>query len=314
MPWLRTIYLFRFNNGSLLPVFFNMHCQSGAFGGTKVYDLTERTYRNIDLSFSEALLRKEDGGAVGIIAASEISFSGANDVLTMEMFHSIWPKASILTDFPEYTSDVKDNKAAPVYSLGKILRSGVSGLTTKYKGWFVPYTKRIFHCFGDPSMNMYTTQPDSVNLAFVDINKQVVRTSKTVEVALIMADGSVKISHGREFDLTSIGGRVKKSCIFGHNIIPKVSDKNNIIVIPNQKSEITRIDRKGNFIEVRYNVNEHSNAVVSMKLATSNTDMVKVYKANGGLETISIVGFVKGVYIVELTENGVLVDCKKIII
>ena len=58
------------NNRNLLPVFFNINCQSGAFGYTEISGSGNNI---IDKSFSEALLRKANGGAVGIIAASEVS-------------------------------------------------------------------------------------------------------------------------------------------------------------------------------------------------------------------------------------------------
>lgn len=101
----------KLSNRSLLPVFFNIHCQSGAFGGkTKISNNADP----IEISFSESLLRKSNGGAVGIFAASEDSYSGPNDALIMEMFQCMWPETSIVTKFPSYNPGDFDSSETPI--------------------------------------------------------------------------------------------------------------------------------------------------------------------------------------------------------
>lgn len=295
------------NNGSFLPVFFNIHCQSGAFGGTFVDNRLA-----IDLSFSEALLRKSNGGAVGVIAASEISYSGPNDALAMEMFQSIWPKSSILTNFPNYSPNDIDHSATPVYALGKILQKGMSGLATNYKGSLVPYTKRLFHCFGDPSMELYTSCPRNIIFAKIPGNSNAIRTNGIVNIALIMKDGSVLISSGMQFDWSPYIDDLDKISFYGHNIIPTVIQVAEISKFTEIKSAITNIDIKDGTIELNYDVSNESNASIRIRSVNNTISELRETPTSGGYETISTEGLTKGIYLVELIEDGISVDYRKI--
>ena len=75
--------------------------------------------------FAETFLKKGNGGCVGIIAASEISFSGYNDILTETMFDAIWPD-SILRIKMKTGTDNRTVNCEPVYELGRILDSGLN--------------------------------------------------------------------------------------------------------------------------------------------------------------------------------------------
>lgn len=316
-PSFNSLHLPRLNNGSLLPVFFIVNCQSGAFGHTKIMAYpVQRKYLTIKLSFSEALLRKENGGAVGIIAASETSYSGANDVLAMEMFQSIWPKASILTAFMRYYSiDDFNHNQYPVYALGQVLKKGLSGLSERYTGKYIEYTKHIYHCFGDPSMCMYTAKPHAIRFSTVLGNRNAIATNESVSMAIIMKDGSVKVARGQFFDTTSLGLlQVEKSSIFGHNIIPIVSDNNNHIQFASNNSSITYIRNNGNGIEVKYDAEDESSVIIRVRPVNSTLCLDKQQLSDCGVVMINTSGLVKGVYIVELIENGVTVDNRKVVI
>ncbi len=126
---------------SELPVVFSITCLTGTYRFT---------------SFAEELLKKSGGGAVGVIAASEVSYSGYNDVLAEGMFNAIWPEPGLEPVFPKSTPTGIEN-ASPVYELGKILRKGMESVTAKYgTGGTALQTKLLFHVFGDPSMELRT--------------------------------------------------------------------------------------------------------------------------------------------------------------
>lgn len=296
------------SNGSLLPVFFNIHCQSGAFGKTQISDGAT----SIDLSFSEALLRKSNGGAVGVFAATENSYSGPNDALIMEMFQCIWPKTSIVTDFPNYSSNGEYYTVTPIYALGKILKRGMSGLSSKYKGSLIQYTKQLFHCFGDPSMQLYTALPHKINLFSVSDNPYAIRAKESITMSIVLKDGSVLISNGTYFDLSDYVSDIDKISYFGHNVIPTVTEIKNISKIITNNSKITNIKVNNGEIELEYDVNTQDNVIIRIRPVNSTLNIIKDISSSGGFETISMRNFDKGVYIIELIEDGILADYKKV--
>lgn len=139
------------NNGDKLPIIFSMSCQTGKFDSPSN-------------CFAEAFLKKENGGCVGIIAASEISFSGYNDVLTETMFDAIWPD-SILRIKMKTGTDNRMINPEPVYELGRILDLGLNYMDevdpniASISTHGCQYTHKLFHYFGDPSMMIRTEVP-----------------------------------------------------------------------------------------------------------------------------------------------------------
>ncbi len=134
-------------NGKKLPIVFSMNCRTGRYNGVTC--------------FAEAFLRNGNGGCVAIYAASETSFSGYNDALTIGMFDAIWPSSGFFKSFP--FSNTISLSSTPAYKLGDILDIGLSQISTIYdygnNSIVLKHTKEIFHCFGDPSMEIYTEKP-----------------------------------------------------------------------------------------------------------------------------------------------------------
>ena len=154
------------SNGHLLPVVFSINCLTGKFD---------------EECFAETFLRKPKGGCVAIYAATQSSRSGYNDVLAVGMFDVIWPNPGLSIKIPRKDS-VYPVAPSPTYTLGQILSQGMARVSETYKltDKFTVYTKEIFHCFGDPSMRIYTDIPASFN------NVVVVRSAKSISVSLNM--------------------------------------------------------------------------------------------------------------------------------
>lgn len=134
------------SNGDKLPVVFSINCLTGKFNG--------RT------CFAEAFLRKQGGGCVGILAATEISYSGYNDVLTGGLFDAIWPSPGLRIVMPGNKTS-GGQTPTPSYRLGQVLDQGLARMIEIYgaNSSYVRYTQEIFHYFGDPSMRIYTEVP-----------------------------------------------------------------------------------------------------------------------------------------------------------
>lgn len=207
------------SNSNKLPVVFSMNCLTGKFN-----DETP--------CFAETFLRKTNGGCVGIFAATEVSMSGYNDVLTGGIFDAIWPYPGLRIVMPSQTST--GLTPTPTYQLGQILDQGFARMTEIFgaNALYTRYTKELFHCFGDPSMQIYTDTPTA--FANVSIN----RNLNTISVSLVdttakitfydPSSGTVASYIGDNVVYTTDNPQDITVCISGHNKIPYIQEGQSI--------------------------------------------------------------------------------------
>ena len=156
-------------NGDLLPVVFSINCQTGWFDR----ETDEEGAETSGESFAENFLLKSGGGAVAVIAATRNSPSYANDRLYRGLLDCVWP------DFIPGYPGLADAEAAEL--------AGSRGL-----GWMLNYAKlyvlseypterdgganldgirvhqrefEIFHCLGDPTLELRVAPPVSIGIA-----------------------------------------------------------------------------------------------------------------------------------------------------
>jgi len=202
-------------NGDLLPVVFSMNCLTGRY--------------NEGTCFTESFLRNANGGCVAIFGATELSYSGYNDALVGGMFDAIWSTPGLRPVFP-YVSGTGGVKPSPTYCLGQILDQGMARLEETYgtrNSFFGKYTREIFHCFGDPSMQIPTEKPSSFS------NVAVTRSSGSVSVSLQeqadritfydMLTDEVHSFSGSSATLSTKYPKYVSVCISGHNMIPYIN-------------------------------------------------------------------------------------------
>lgn len=198
------------SNGNLLPIVFSMNCLTGKFD---------------ENCFAETFLRKSNGGCVAIYAASQTSYSGYNDALTTGMFDAIWPTPGLAINIPKKNGNFSVTPV-PTYTLGQILDQGMFRMAETYglNNGYVIYTKEIFHCFGDPSMKIYTDAPT----AFVNVS--IKRNTNSISVSIGESDpvkitaynpatGSVQSYLGNSVTITT-DPSTTIVCVSAHNRIP----------------------------------------------------------------------------------------------
>jgi len=144
-PYFQSSHIAGLTNGDLTPVVFSINCLTGKFDN---YDC-----------FCEKFIRKDGGGAVAIFGASRVSYSGYNDFLCRGFYDAIWP------DFDENVGG-----SSSLYSLGEILNYGKTYMANT---WGDPWgyerlTFELFHCFGDPSMEIWTAAPQELDVTHPD--------------------------------------------------------------------------------------------------------------------------------------------------
>ena len=143
------------NNPGRYPVIFNISCMSGC-------------YDRHDDCVASVLLRKKRAGAAGVIAASAVSYSPQNDTFAAAMMNCFYPNCSIglfHNGYVSLTNAGYDALSTAIgknnHTLGKAMVAGMQVLSscTNSRDTLLPITKKVFHCFGDPSMSLKTKVP-----------------------------------------------------------------------------------------------------------------------------------------------------------
>lgn len=231
-PYFNCNHISSLNNGAKLPIIFSISCLTGKFNhGTDC--------------FAETFLKKENGGCVSIIAATEVSFLGYNEALAEMMFDAIWPNNVLRIDMPEYGFDAREKAVEPVYELGKILDMGLMYLCEIGGKINRLYTRELYHCFGDPSMMIRTEVPQKF-LPTIRRTDGIISVNTNCDSTRISfytpATNQVDSYFGRTIDYPTTADSVIV-CINKHNYIPFIvnCDKNVYIQNENINDERTYV-------------------------------------------------------------------------
>lgn len=212
-------------NENKLPVVFSLNCNTGTYGTT-------------ENCFAEEFLKKDSGGCVGIFAATGTSFSGYNDALALGMFDAIWPTLQITYPFTSYSS--YSNTPTPTYELGQILDQGLFRMSETYgnkSSRWATVTKKLYHCFGDPSMQIYTDIPQNFAEPLIFLRDD--------SIFVFVEDGDCKIAfYNKETEeVKSYKGNYATYanpsdslviCLDRHNYIPYIWDYSKNVYIQNE--------------------------------------------------------------------------------
>lgn len=203
-------------NGDKLPVLFDICCLTGHFNDTTC--------------LAEALLRKQNGGCVAVMAASGKGFSGNDDALACGMFDAIWPDANMFPGFVGY-SFTYSAPPTPTYRLGQILDQGLKRMEETWGSSLLTRLRR--HCFGDPSMMIYTATPTVFN------NVSVTRNPNNISVYTGGMDAQIAFyNYGTQEIITYWGTNATYNagpenvivCISAHNKIPYIDRPANVYI------------------------------------------------------------------------------------
>ncbi|MBN1552295.1 hypothetical protein JW979_12555, partial [bacterium] len=127
-------------NGIKTPVVFSINCLTGAF------DYSSNC-------FAEAFQKHSNGGAVGIVAATRVSYSGYNDLLCHGTYTCFWPDYDSSHSGNMYSNSFIVCEALAYAKYYMYMYEGDSSATL--------YSSRLFHWFGDPEMMLRTDTPQT---------------------------------------------------------------------------------------------------------------------------------------------------------
>ncbi len=242
-------------NGDKLPVVSSVNCQTGKF--------------LVSECFSEAFLRHANGGAVGVFAHAEVSYSGYNDALSMGLVDAIFAVPGLT---PNFTGSA--HIPGTVTSHGQILKMGdaisqanLSMTQTWGDPWGLEeYQFNLFHYFGDPAMRIFTEEPVVITATY---QNTIQCTDSTISInscnipdalATLTADGEligmVLLSGG--------SGIIHFTPTASNNLILTISSKNT-------KPFIVSIANSGNCVFAGFEVTEPDSPCTEDEVIFSNT-------------------------------------------
>ncbi|MCD4683174.1 MAG: hypothetical protein K8R86_07825, partial [Bacteroidales bacterium] len=160
------------NNGENRPFIWSITCQSGWFDN-ETDDINIYNTNVNDECFAEHWLRHNTGGSCGILAACRNSTSGPNDRFIWGLMDAIWP------DFTTWCLDPYGGPD-PIYKMGDVINYGKAYMATKYSS--ANRVTTLYHWFGDPTSEMWTSQPSELTSAEVTSSINIGTSSITVQV------------------------------------------------------------------------------------------------------------------------------------
>ena len=192
-------------NGDKLPVVFSINCLTGRFDYSGV-------------CFAEAWQRNPNGGAIGVIAASEVSYSGCNDGFAEGLVDAIWP--SLVPLFP-HNMNPTVTPHDPIYRMGLVLNQGKFRMTETWGSGNPPfnyeeYTFELFHWFGDPSLEIRTAVPQNF---VVSHPPTIIMGSATFDVNVDADSAIVVITRNGEIVGTGMSQNGQAQVVFNNPIV-----------------------------------------------------------------------------------------------
>ncbi|MFH2094454.1 MAG: C25 family cysteine peptidase [Bacteroidota bacterium] len=222
-PYYDSSHINALSNGAKLPVVFSINCLTGKYLEPEC--------------FSEAFLRKQNGGAAGIFCHAEVSMSGYNDGLALGLFDAIWAVPGLVPNFTGSGNNTGTiTSHGSIYTMGDVALQGLLRMTESWgDDWgYERYTYELFHYFGDPAMKIWTDQPVAITAthdAAIDCHDTtftVYSSSCPDGLATLVIDGllvgSVQLSGGTGvITFSSISGNTAWITVSKHNFQPYIA-------------------------------------------------------------------------------------------
>jgi len=260
-----------YSNGDKLPVYFGISCLLGAYNQTEPSSYGRRD------NFVRALLKHPNGGAVGAIAATTVSYVDPNNIFIHYLFDALYPGNNI----PAMYYLRESSQTLPIYRMGDLLDHALIKTEQGFIHWTGFHNKVVYHYFGDPTMRIRLYKPSSVtdDMVSVTYNSTTKKYMLNVYVPNYMEVSLLKDGEQPERYLGSISGLEIENprttnytlCINGVNLIPKIINLG--------ADNITNT----NLYRLKVSYNSASNTITSTYIvnSTQSTVQLLVYSANG---------------------------------
>ncbi len=241
------------SNAGRLPMVWTVNCNTGWFDN-ETDDSSCGTGDDSE-SFVEYFMNHSDGGTVGMIGSTRVSYSGNNDRLVWGFMDAIWP------EFLNWcTADYPDHQ--PIYKMGQVINYGKEYFmaNSTYGGDVRTTTLEEFLWFGDPTIEMWTSQPEELTVtheveAALGSTEFVVSCDvEDADVALILADkiiakgkilnGSTTLNFQPIVEIQEL-----KLAVSTHNYLPYITEIDVIPTGPYVVCETAQFNESGDYID-----------------------------------------------------------------
>lgn len=300
--------LSQLNNYEMYPTVFSITCKTGNFEGN---------------CFAEQLLKIPEAGASAVIASSEVSYSGYNDSLAEGIIDAIWPNPGLLPRFNKSTIGSVTKTPTPTYRLGQILEQGLFRMNEQWgtvSKNTVLYQYEVFHLFGDPSMYFFTENPKSFSNVDIIRDDNGIRVSTHGEIASIsfynrVSDMAYRYETDEVYFPTDDPGNTIV-CLTGHNRLTCIDGMFNTESTETEAMpDVMYCMQRGNSTSI---VNFVKGDVDSLILSVSDITGRCIYstpveKGTNITEVELPISEARGVYVMTLCADGIIVDTKKIL-
>ena len=138
-------------NGEYLPVVFSVNCLTGYFDNETDEPIAGTA--EDDECFTEHWFRNPQGGAIGVVSSTRVSFSGNNDRFVWGMMDAIFP------DFLQWCgAEYPEHEA--IYRMGQVVDYGKIYLSEHYSlSEYLMNSFEELEWFGDPTLEIWCSQP-----------------------------------------------------------------------------------------------------------------------------------------------------------
>ncbi len=159
-------------NADLLPIFFNINCESGWFDGETDQDQPGGdVFDGVNAESMPEIYLRHENGSVGMVAASRISWRAYNRPFNRGLIDAIWPEFDSQYPTANDTNPWGSNPV-PIYHMGAVLNyakyflldqygPAISGGNIVRKG---EQTLDEYHWHGDPAMQIWTDLPEEMTV------------------------------------------------------------------------------------------------------------------------------------------------------
>lgn len=223
-PYFTSSNVNQLNNGDKLPVVFSINCLTGKFMDSEC--------------FAEAFLRKSNGGAVGVFAHGEISYSGYNDGLSLGLFDAMFSNPGLIPTFTG-SGGVSNPTLTPhndIYTMGDVKNQSLIRMIETWGGSAsaIQYTHELFNYFGDPAMKIWTDLPTPITASHNDSLNCISDTSLNITnvnvdgIATLVVDGELLgsanvINGSTNLNFSGLNGDTAILTITAHNYKPYIA-------------------------------------------------------------------------------------------
>lgn len=276
-------------NANQLPLVYSIDCHVGRFYINKYEQIV-----NV-LCFAEKILRKENGGAIGIVAASRTSASGPNDALHYGLIDATWP--GLIHHSGKYPNPTVTTHE-PVYIVGDILNQGLFRMSETWPDFGLWIDQNIgikahyemYYYFGDPTTRLWTDIPKTITINMPDT---IAKNASGFPLKKVNALGGMATLFDRKSG-SIVGKCIIKNSNFEIPVVNSLSSIGDMVTLTitgqNLKTYIKDViigDKTGNVAVVKNDLTigkltlEIHNSKLIFRTISGNTAIIKIFDTRG---------------------------------